>query len=139
MNARYWLANFALLLAGFATFASLYDVQPLLPALSAQFGVAPATASLALSASTIALAAALFVAGSLSESLGRKLPIVASLGLSSAITFLCALVPNSSSLLALHVNGSDLSPDHGYPARVIVPAAPGVHNTKWVTRLTFGS
>ena len=43
------------------------------------------------------------------------------------------------SLLALRVNGADLSPDHGYPARVIVPAAPGVHNTKWVTRLTFRS
>ncbi|MEV7916530.1 molybdopterin-dependent oxidoreductase [Streptomyces griseoviridis] len=42
------------------------------------------------------------------------------------------------SLLATRVNGADLSPDHGYPARVIIPAAPGVHNTKWVTRLTFG-
>lgn len=42
------------------------------------------------------------------------------------------------SLLALRVNGADLSPDHGYPARVIVPANPGVNNTKWVTRLTFG-
>jgi DMSO/TMAO reductase YedYZ molybdopterin-dependent catalytic subunit len=41
------------------------------------------------------------------------------------------------SLLALRVNGADLSPDHGYPARVIVPAAPGVHNTKWVARITF--
>ncbi|MFB9584809.1 molybdopterin-dependent oxidoreductase [Streptomyces goshikiensis] len=52
------------------------------------------------------------------------------------------LAPNQArderSLLALHVNGADLSPDHGYPARVIIPAAPGVHNTKWVTRLTFG-
>ena len=43
------------------------------------------------------------------------------------------------SLLALRVNGADLSLDHGYPARVIVPACPGVHNTKWVTRLTFRS
>ncbi|WP_327121557.1 molybdopterin-dependent oxidoreductase [Streptomyces sp. NBC_01341] len=42
------------------------------------------------------------------------------------------------SLLALGVNGEALSPDHGYPARVIVPAAPGVMNTKWVNRLTFG-
>ncbi|MEU0598443.1 molybdopterin-dependent oxidoreductase [Streptomyces sp. NPDC006393] len=42
------------------------------------------------------------------------------------------------SLLALQVNGEDLTPDHGYPARVIVPAAPGVMNTKWVARLTFG-
>ena len=42
------------------------------------------------------------------------------------------------SLLALDVNGEDLSPDHGYPARIIVPAAPGVLNTKWVARMTFG-
>jgi DMSO/TMAO reductase YedYZ molybdopterin-dependent catalytic subunit len=41
------------------------------------------------------------------------------------------------SLLALRVNGADLSLDHGYPARIIVPANPGVHNTKWVYRLTF--
>ncbi|MFB7916747.1 molybdopterin-dependent oxidoreductase [Streptomyces sp. NPDC056061] len=41
------------------------------------------------------------------------------------------------SLLALRVNGADLSLDHGHPARVIVPANPGVNNTKWVRRLTF--
>jgi hypothetical protein len=41
------------------------------------------------------------------------------------------------SLLALKVNGTDLSPDHGFPARVIVPALPGVHNTKWVREITF--
>ncbi|MGW3183077.1 molybdopterin-dependent oxidoreductase [Kitasatospora sp. NPDC001119] len=48
-------------------------------------------------------------------------------------------VRDARSLLALRVNGADLSPDHGYPARIIVPANPGVHNTKWVTRLTFGA
>ncbi|MFH9554605.1 molybdopterin-dependent oxidoreductase [Streptomyces sp. NPDC017435] len=47
-------------------------------------------------------------------------------------------VADPRSLLALYVNGEDLSPDHGYPARVIVPAAPGVLNTKWVARLSFG-
>ncbi|MET8695430.1 molybdopterin-dependent oxidoreductase [Streptomyces bauhiniae] len=47
-------------------------------------------------------------------------------------------VSDPRSLLALYVNGEELSPDHGYPARIIVPAAPGVHNTKWVGRLTFG-
>jgi DMSO/TMAO reductase YedYZ molybdopterin-dependent catalytic subunit len=46
-------------------------------------------------------------------------------------------VEDSRSLLALRVNGADLSPDHGFPARVIVPAAPGVHNTKWVRQLSF--
>ena len=41
------------------------------------------------------------------------------------------------SLLALKVNGADLSLDHGFPARIIVPALPGVHNTKWVGRMVF--
>ncbi len=45
-------------------------------------------------------------------------------------------VADPLSLLALRVNGVDLSLDHGFPARVIVPAAPGVHNTKWVRRLS---
>ncbi|UKY53439.1 molybdopterin-dependent oxidoreductase [Streptomyces inhibens] len=47
-------------------------------------------------------------------------------------------VRDPRSLLALRVGGADLSADHGYPARIIVPAAPGVLNTKWVSRLTFG-
>ena len=47
-------------------------------------------------------------------------------------------IGDGRSLLALKVNGEDLSLDHGYPARVIVPALPGVHNTKWVASITFG-
>ncbi len=35
-------------------------------------------------------------------------------------------VLDPDSLLALRVNGVDLSLDYGYPARVIVPALPGV-------------
>ena len=30
-------------------------------------------------------------------------------------------------------------PDHGYPARVVVPALPGVHSTKWVRSIEFRS
>ncbi|MEW1897849.1 molybdopterin-dependent oxidoreductase [Streptomyces albidoflavus] len=47
-------------------------------------------------------------------------------------------VADPRSLLALTVGGAALSLDHGFPARVIVPAAPGVMNTKWVARMTFG-
>jgi DMSO/TMAO reductase YedYZ molybdopterin-dependent catalytic subunit len=46
-------------------------------------------------------------------------------------------VLNPDSLLALQVDGADLSPDHGFPARVIVPALPGVHCTKWVRTIEF--
>jgi DMSO/TMAO reductase YedYZ molybdopterin-dependent catalytic subunit len=48
-------------------------------------------------------------------------------------------ITNPDSLLAFRVNGAELSADHGYPARVILPAGPGVHNIKWVTKMTFGS
>jgi DMSO/TMAO reductase YedYZ molybdopterin-dependent catalytic subunit len=41
------------------------------------------------------------------------------------------------SMLALVVGGADLSLDHGYPARIVVPAVPGVHCTKWVGELVF--
>jgi DMSO/TMAO reductase YedYZ molybdopterin-dependent catalytic subunit len=46
-------------------------------------------------------------------------------------------VSHADALLALRVNGAELSLDHGYPARVIVPALPGVHNTKWVSGIDF--
>ncbi|MFL6052885.1 MAG: molybdopterin-dependent oxidoreductase [Actinoallomurus sp.] len=48
-------------------------------------------------------------------------------------------VADPDALLALRVNGADLPADHGYPARVIVPALPGVHNTKWVRSIEFRS
>lgn len=38
-------------------------------------------------------------------------------------------------LLALRLNGEELSPDHGYPVRLIAPNRPGVLQTKWVGRL----
>ncbi|TYR65280.1 molybdopterin-dependent oxidoreductase [Streptomyces parvus] len=43
-------------------------------------------------------------------------------------------VRDARSLVAMRVN----APDHGCPARFVVPVNPGVHDTKWVTTLTFG-
>jgi DMSO/TMAO reductase YedYZ molybdopterin-dependent catalytic subunit len=60
-------------------------------------------------------------------------------GAFSQVALSAEQIMNPDSLLALQVNGADLSPNHGYPARVIVPASPGVHNTKWVASLTFRS
>jgi DMSO/TMAO reductase YedYZ molybdopterin-dependent catalytic subunit len=55
------------------------------------------------------------------------------------ITLAAEQVNAHDALLALRVNGAELSPDHGYPARVIVPNAPGVHNTKWVGSMEFSA
>ena len=38
-------------------------------------------------------------------------------------------------MLATHVDGEVLAPDHGFPLRLIAPARPGVLQTKWVTTL----
>ncbi len=46
-------------------------------------------------------------------------------------------IAHPDALLALRVNGAELTLDHGYPARIIVPALPGVHNTKWVASIDF--
>ena len=48
-------------------------------------------------------------------------------------------VLDPDSLLAMRVNDAELSLDHGFPARIIVPALPGVHNTKWVASIDFRS
>jgi DMSO/TMAO reductase YedYZ molybdopterin-dependent catalytic subunit len=38
-------------------------------------------------------------------------------------------------VLALRLNGQELSPDHGYPARLMAPNRPGALQTKWIGRL----
>ncbi|MEZ5077676.1 MAG: molybdopterin-dependent oxidoreductase [Solirubrobacterales bacterium] len=53
------------------------------------------------------------------------------------VTLSSKQIADDRSLLALRVNGVDLSPDHGFPARIVVPAAPGVHCTKWVGSMSF--
>ncbi|WP_233512589.1 molybdopterin-dependent oxidoreductase [Micromonospora deserti] len=58
-------------------------------------------------------------------------------GLFNQATLQANQVLDRDSLLALRVNGADLSADHGYPARIIVPALPGVHCTKWVASIEF--
>jgi DMSO/TMAO reductase YedYZ molybdopterin-dependent catalytic subunit len=58
-------------------------------------------------------------------------------GVLRAVTLNGAQVRADDALLALEVDGAPLSLDHGYPARVIAPAVPGVHNTKWVGAITF--
>lgn len=41
------------------------------------------------------------------------------------------------SLLATHVDGAPLSPEHGWPARVVLPHLYGFKGPKWVVELTY--
>lgn len=50
-------------------------------------------------------------------------------------TLPAAHAAHPDTLLALTINGRRLSPDHGFPARIIAPGRPGVLQTKWIQRL----
>ncbi|MQY20098.1 hypothetical protein NRB20_31940 [Nocardia sp. RB20] len=44
-------------------------------------------------------------------------------------------VVDDQTLIALCLNGEELSLDHGYPCRLIAPNRPGVLQTKWLSRI----
>jgi YNFM family putative membrane transporter len=82
----------ALFSAGFATFALLYCVQPLMPVFAREFHVSAAKSSLPLSLTTGLLAPALIVAGVVSEARGRKAIMAASLLVSSLLMVAASFV-----------------------------------------------
>lgn len=94
----------ALLMAGFATFGLMYDVQPLLPSFARTFGVNAATSSLAVSFSTGAMALMFIPAGILSDRIGRRPVMVASLFGSALLTMLSAALPGWPLLLILRAS-----------------------------------
>src|SRR5690606_35499844 len=100
-SAGYRRASLALFCAGFATFALLYCVQPLLPLLAAQFSVSAASSSLVLSLTTLTLALCLLLSGALGESLGRKPVMMVALGVAALLGLACAFVESWSLLLTL--------------------------------------
>jgi YNFM family putative membrane transporter len=95
--------NIALFCAGFVTFVTLYDVQPLLPLFALEFNVSPAVASLPLSFSTIALALGMLVAGTVSETLGRRQVMTVALFLTSLLATATPFSHSFHSLLTLRL------------------------------------
>ncbi|MEJ2674505.1 MAG: MFS transporter [Acidihalobacter sp.] len=93
--------NLALFAAGFATFALLYCVQPLMPEFSRDFHVAAAISSLSLSFTTGVLAFAMLVAGAFSDAYGRKPVMVASLLASGLLTMALAFTHSWHGLLLM--------------------------------------
>ncbi|MCH9268448.1 MULTISPECIES: MFS transporter [Pantoea] len=91
----------ALFSAGLATFALLYCVQPILPVLSAQFGISPAASSISLSISTAMMALGLLVTGPLSDAIGRKSVMVTALMLAAICTLLSATMTSWHGILLM--------------------------------------
>ncbi len=93
-----------------AVYADMYIAQPILPILSREFRVAPATAGLSLSVVVLAIALASSVYGLMSDAFGRKPVMVATCLLLAAPTFLCAVAPSFGWLLAFRAMQGALIP-----------------------------
>nr|WP_312861411.1 MFS transporter [Segnochrobactrum spirostomi] len=117
--------NLALFAAGFATFALLYCVQPLFPVFTRDFGATPVHASLALSLTTGFLAVSLLFAGSVSEIVGRKPIMVASLFVSAGLTIVSSVAPTWAVFLTIRaLEGITLS---GLPAVAMAYLGEEIH------------
>lgn len=90
----------ALFSGGFATFALLYCVQPMMPLLSHEFSINAAQSSLVLSISTAMLAIGLLITGPISDRIGRKPVMVFALLCAALATLASALMPTWETVLA---------------------------------------
>ena len=93
----------ALFVGTIGALAAVYCTQPILPLLSADFGVDAPTAGLTLSLLTAALAVSLLFYGPLSDRVGRRSVLIASCGALALPCFGAALAPTFAWLLAARV------------------------------------
>ncbi|WP_297845097.1 MFS transporter [Pseudomonas sp.] len=91
----------ALFSGGFATFALLYCVQPLMPVLSHEYSINAAQSSLILSVATGMLAFGLLITGPISDRLGRKPVMVTALFCAALFTLLGAIMPTWEGILLM--------------------------------------
>lgn len=93
--------KWAMFLAGSSVFALLYAVQPMMPLLSAEFGLSAADASWVLSISTLTLALSLLLSSLLSEFIDRRRLMIVAVASTAVLSLLCALAQNYTQLLWL--------------------------------------
>ena len=91
--------SLALVIAGLATFSLLYSVQSLLPVFAKEFKVSAGEASLVVSLATGAMAITLLVASVISDSIGRRQMMAASLFAASVLTLVSSVLPGWHTLL----------------------------------------
>jgi MFS transporter, YNFM family, putative membrane transport protein len=117
--------SLALLIAGFATFSLLYSVQSLLPVFARSFNVSAGEASLVVSLATGAMAITLLVASVVSDRIGRRQVMTASLFAASLLTVTSAALPGWHALLVTRfLTGLALA---GVPAVAMAYVAEEVH------------
>lgn len=124
-SAAYWRISVALFFAGFSSFSLIYAVQPILPNLAAAFAVSPAKSSLALSLATGFLAIGILCSGAVSEAVGRRGLMFASMTVSAVLHIGSAVATDWHLMLVLRaLEGFALG---GVPAVAMAYLAEEIH------------
>lgn len=124
-SAGYRRITLALFAAGMASFAQMYSAQAVLPQLAGEFGVSPARATLAVSATTLMIAVAIVPASVLSERYGRVPVMTVSVAVSTGLGLLIPLSPSFGVLVAARtLQGAAVA---GVPAVAMAYLAEEVH------------
>nr|WP_246136379.1 MFS transporter [Leekyejoonella antrihumi] len=126
-DAGYRRITTALFAAGMTTFVAMYAEQAVLPELTTQFSVSPATSALAVSATTGLLALAIIPASVLSERFGR-VRVMATSGLIAALLGLVIPLAQTMGVLIVlrALQGAALA---GVPATAMAYLAEEVHGS----------
>lgn len=96
-------ARFVFILGGLTAFGPLsIDMYlPAFPALSGDFRVSPSVVQLTLTACLVGLALGQLVAGPLSDTVGRRRPLLVGLLIYTVVSLMCALAPSAYALAGL--------------------------------------
>lgn len=102
-QAGFTRALVAVLFAGLASFQALYATQALLPTLSSELHIDPATAALTVSAATGGLACAVIPASILSERFGRRRVMVISAVIATLLGIVVSVAPGIGAIIGLRL------------------------------------
>lgn len=135
--------SIAMFAGGVATFALFYAPQPVLPQLGAALHAGPAAASLAISATTAALAVVLLLTGRLAARIGRRRLMIWSMATAAVVAAAVAAAPNLPVLVGMRaLEGVVLA---GVPAVAVThihaevhPESAGYANGLYVAGTAFG-
>lgn len=102
-TAVYWRTIFVIFLGSMAAFGAEYCVQPLIPVIAAEFGLAPANASLAVSAGLFGMAVAMLFIAVIGPKLDRKKIAAGSLLLAAVMTIIIGISTDFTLILILRL------------------------------------
>ena len=113
-SKKFFVANAALFLGGLVTFGAEYCVQPIIPVFTQDFGLEPASASLAVSFGTAGMACSMILIALFAKILPRKTIMTLALVAASVLAIFISLQESFGAILALRfIQGMFLA---GFPS-----------------------